>query len=101
METSSEFLELWNIPHVTGAIDGKHVAMECPKNSGSLYHNYKRFFSQVLLAICGAKYKFIFIDVGQYGSANDSTVLKNSELGRCLESYSLNIPSEDIADKNF
>ena len=86
------------MPHVIGAIDGKHVVMERPKNTGSLRYSYKEFFSQVLLAVCDAKYKFIFIDVGQYGSTNDSAVLKNSELGRCLKSYSLNIPSEDIAD---
>ena len=52
---SSEFLELWNMPHVTGAIDENHVAMECPKNTSSIYHNYKGFFSQVLLAVCDAK----------------------------------------------
>ena len=89
------------MPHVIGVIDGKHAAMECPKNTGSLYQNYMGFFSQVLLAVCDAKNKFIFSDVGQYGSTNDSAVLKNSELGRRLESYSLNIPSEDIADKNY
>ena len=89
------------MPHVIGAVDGKHVAMECSKNTGSLYHNYKGFYSQLLLAVCDAKYKFIFINVGQYGRRNDSAVLKNSELDRRLESYSLNIPSEDIADKNY
>ena len=98
-QISSEFLELWNMPHVIGPINGKHVAIKRPKNTGSLYHNYKVFLSQVLLAVCDAKYKFIFIDIGQYGSTNDSTILKNSELGRCLKSYSLNIPSENIADK--
>ena len=87
------------MPHVIGAIDGKHIAMECPKNTGSLYHSYKGFFSQVLLAVCDAKCKFIFIDVGQYGSTNESIILKNSELGRRLESYSLNISPEVIADK--
>ena len=76
------------MPHVIGAIDGKHVAMECPKNTGSIYHSYKGFFSQVLLAVCDAEYKFIFIDVGQYGSTNDSAVSKDSNLGRRLESYS-------------
>ena len=99
-QISSEFLELWNMPHVIGAIDNKQVAMECPKNTESLYPNYKGFFSQVLLAVCDAKYNFIFIDIGQYGSTNDSAVLKNSELGS-LELYSLNIPSEDIAEKNY
>ena len=97
-QISSEFLTLWNMPHVIGAIDGNHVATKCPKNTGSLYHNYKGYFSQVLPAVCDATYNFIFIDIGQYGSTNDSAVLKNSELGRCLKSYSLNIPSEDIAD---
>ena len=77
-------------PSLTGAIDGKHVAMECPKNIGSLYHSYKGFFS-----------KYYFINVGENGKTNDSVVFKNSELGRRLESYSLNIPSEDIADKNY
>ena len=89
------------MPHVIVAINGKHVAMECPQNTGSLYHNCKGFFFQVLVAICDAKYKFIFIDVGQFGSTNDSAVLKNLELGRRLKSYSLNIPSEDIANKNY
>ena len=89
------------MPHVIGAIDGKHVATEFPKSTGSLYHSYKWFFSQVLLAVCDAKYKFIFINVWQYGSTDDRAVLKNSELGRHLELYSLTIPSEDIADKNY
>ena len=99
-QISSEFLELSNMPHVIGAINGKHVAMECPKNIGSLYHNYKGFFSHVF-AVCDAKYKFNFIDVGQYGGRNDGVVLKSSELSIRLELYSLNISSEDIADKNF
>ena len=89
------------MPHVIGPINGKDVATKRPKNTGSLYQNYKGFLSQVLIAVCDTKYKFIFIDVGQYGSTSDSTILKNSELGRCLKLYSLNIPSENIADKNY
>ena len=60
--------------------------------SGSKYFNYKGFFSVVLLAICDAKYCFTFIDIGQYGSSNDSGVLKLSHMGKCFEDNSLNVP---------
>ena len=52
---SDDFLEFWNIPHCIGTIDGKHVAMRKPAFSRSLWHNYKGFFSIVLLAICDAR----------------------------------------------
>ena len=52
---SKEFENLWKFPHCIGTIDGKHVAIECPKLSGTQYFNYKGFFSVVLLAICAAK----------------------------------------------
>ena len=81
---SQDFEELWNLPHVIGAIDGEHVQIECPKNSGTFYHNYKGFFSLVLLAICDVRYYFTLIDVGKYGSNNDSGALRNSPIGECF-----------------
>ena len=33
LEISSKFEELWNLPHVIGCLDGKHIRIECPKLS--------------------------------------------------------------------
>ena len=38
----------------------------------------------ILLSVCGAKYCFTILDVGQYGSNNDSGVLLNSKTGKNL-----------------
>ena len=92
---AEDFEELWDMPHTIGAIDGKHIAIDCPKNTGSLFHNYKGFFSFVLLAVCDARYCFTFADVGQYGSNNDSGVLKESKLGQGFKNGSFNYPNPE------
>lgn len=51
-----DFWQKWNIPNCIGGIDGKNVRVKAPKNSGSLFFNYKDYFSVVLIAIvdvCG------------------------------------------------
>ena len=44
------------------------------------------------MAICDAKYCFTFVDIGQYGSGNDSGVLKLSHMDKCFEDNPLNVP---------
>lgn len=67
--------------------------MEHLKQSGSLNCNYKKFYSLVLLAICDANYCFTHVDIGHYGSGNDSENLENYQMMKGFENDSVNIRS--------
>ena len=95
-KNSQDFKNLWQFPHVFSAIDGKHVVIEAPAKSGTLFHNYKGTFSIVRLAVCDAKYNFTVIGVGQYVSNNDSGVLAESEIGSAFENNTLKIPPCEV-----
>ncbi len=68
-DVASKFSEKLNVHNVIGAMDGKHVAIKAPKEVALciiityLYHNYKGFFSMILLALVDADYKFMWYNI--------------------------------------
>lgn len=81
-EKAEEFWHRWNFPNCLAGLDGKHVRIVAPDNTGSLFHNYKNYFSIVLLAMVDARYKFVGIDVGSYGKEGDAGIFNKSEMGK-------------------
>ena len=92
LRISAEFERVWNLPDACGALDGKHIRIKKPAESGSLFYNYKKFFSMVMMAIVDADYKFIWVIVGSYGSSSDGQIFNNSELRPMLEVGTLGLP---------
>ena len=83
-DVAEKYHSKWQFPHCIGSLDGKHVVINAPKRSGSLYYNYKGTFSIVLMALVDANYKFLYIDVGGYGKNSDSGIFGESTLGKEL-----------------
>nr|CAH7761150.1 unnamed protein product [Callosobruchus chinensis] len=82
----------WNFPHCIGAIDGKHVQIVCPANTGTEYFNYKKTFSIVLMAIVDANYCFQYVHIGCQGRMSDGGVYKNTPFNKALQENHLEIP---------
>lgn len=93
LQISEDYEKKWNFPHCIGALDGKHIHMECPAGSGSDYFNYKGTFSIVLMALVDAHYRFIFIDVGCQGRISDGGVFRNTALYKKMHNNKLYLPN--------
>ena len=93
-DTAARFWEKWNFPNCLGAIDGKHITITAPPRSGSLYFNYKKTFSVVLLALVDADYRFITVQIGDYGRSSDGGTYAASDLGRGMAAKTLQVPPD-------
>ncbi|CAH2226621.1 jg21303 [Pararge aegeria aegeria] len=91
-EIANGFLHNANFPNCVGAIDGKHIRIINPEGGGSMYYNYKNFYSIVLLAMCDSDYCFTYVNIGAHGKNSDSSIFKNSALFRNLENNTSNLP---------
>lgn len=79
---AEEYNDRWQLPHCVGSLDGKHVRIQKPANGTSMFYNYKKYESIVLLAACDAKYNFSYVCIGAYGSQSDAGIFSQCLLGQ-------------------
>lgn len=87
-QVAEKFYNKTGMPNCVGAIDGKHCTIQAPPNSGSLYFNYKKQFSLVLLAVCDAECNFLYVNIGAFGSESDGIIIyKSLMIIMCIKLY--------------
>lgn len=88
------FARKWNYFNCVGALDGKHVAIKKPNNTGSLFFNYKKFHSIVLMALADSNYKFLYVDVGAEGGAGDGGTWQKCNLHDAINKNYITFPDD-------
>uniref|UniRef100_A0A1A7WNN8 DDE Tnp4 domain-containing protein n=1 Tax=Iconisemion striatum TaxID=60296 RepID=A0A1A7WNN8_9TELE len=87
---AKDFEDKWHFPHCIGAIDGKHIFIQPPANSGSMFYNYKSRFSVILMAVVDANYKCVYASAG----TSDAGVFAHSDLREAMDTGTLNVPPD-------
>lgn len=80
--------ELWQFPCCWAAIDGCHIPIKCPPGgleSCKEFHNFKNFYSIVLMAMVVSKDRFIWGSCGFPGNSHDAIIFKSTNLWDALQ----------------
>jgi hypothetical protein len=73
-----------------------------PDNAGSQWFCHKLRHALVLMALVDSTYKFLWIDVGSFGSNNDAFIFNSCNLCNRMEENSLNVPEQTrLPDSNI
>lgn len=89
----------WQFPFCWAAIDGCHIPIKCPPGGAEAckeYHNFKNFYSIVLMAMVDSSYRFIWGSCGFPGNSHDAVIFQSTGLWENIKEHSF-IP--DIGQK--
>lgn len=103
--TRVTFEELTDLPNVIGAVDGTHIKIKTPVESGPDYFSRLQQHDVVVQAVADGEKRFLDVAAGFPGSMHDSQVLKNSSLYRRVLNQEIlagpTIPVEDQQIKSY
>ena len=93
---------MWQFPFCWAAIDGCHIPIKCPQGGAEAskeYHNFKNFYSIVLMAMLDSNYRFIWGSCGFPGNSHDAIIFQSTSLWENIKEHGF-IPDigQNIAD---
>lgn len=74
--------EQWQFCCCWAAVDGCHLPIKCPPGNFSCkeYHNFKDFYSIVLMAMVDSNYRFVWGTCGFPGNSHDAVIFQSTKL---------------------
>lgn len=75
--------EMWQFPYCWSAIDGCHIPIKCPPGgleSCKEYHNFKNFYSIVMMAMVDSNCRFVWGSCGFPGNSHDAIIFQSTQL---------------------
>ena len=99
---AKRFADRWNLHHVMGSIDGKHIRVKKPPHSFLDYKNYKKYYSILLFAMVDADFRFMYVDIGTPGKAGDAGIFRDSDLKQACITNDIGMPpAEPLPDDDI
>jgi hypothetical protein len=74
---------MWQFPFCWGALDGCHIPIKCPPGGAEAckeYHNFKNFYSVVLMAMVDSRYRFLWGSCGFPENSHDSIIFQATDM---------------------
>lgn len=59
-DIATRYNNKWQYPNCIGSLDGKHIRIKKPTKSGSVFYNYKGYYSVILFALAGPDHEYVF-----------------------------------------
>ena len=95
--------EFWQFPCYWAAIDGCHIPMKCPPGgleACKQYHNFKNFYSVVLMAMIDSHYRFVWGSCGFPGNSHDAVIFKSTDLWNSIQDGFIPLIGKSVGDAN-
>ena len=94
--------EFWQFPCCWAAVDGCHIPIpKCPpggQEASKEYHNFKNFYSVVLMSLVDSHYRLIWGSCGFPGNSHDSIILQSTDLWNSIQESCIFETAKEVAN---